>query len=254
MNPSGRLGFLRAVTFAIAVAAGAASWAAQEASAAAAWSRDANIVPLAVRYRVTVTPSAKGNRNAAPVRRQEWYFYRDARQVALLKGAIDEVWHRDGSGRLSFERVFHDDRRTVEYSAGELASLGIQADWVALASFIDPQILRALRVVASGGAGPRERLRLVGTVTGETLRVDWLPALQVPARIVKVGRDGQSTHIELLQHAAAPAAGWPVPGVRSAEYLRLDAADFGDMQYDRVVRKSEALDVRLGWRSLHPHE
>ncbi|GAP34226.1 hypothetical protein ISF6_4005 [Piscinibacter sakaiensis] len=43
-------------------------------------------------------------------------------------------------------------------------------------------------------------------------------------------------------------------GQRSADYLRLDAADFGDMDYDPVVRKAEALDIRLGWRTAHHHD
>jgi hypothetical protein len=42
--------------------------------------------------------------------------------------------------------------------------------------------------------------------------------------------------------------------VKSAHYLHIDAADFGDMDYDPVVRKAEALDTRLGWRASHKHD
>ena len=45
-----------------------------------------------------------------------------------------------------------------------------------------------------------------------------------------------------------------MPGARSADYLRIDAADFGDMEYDPVVRKAEAIDIRAGWRSAHAHD
>jgi hypothetical protein len=57
--------------------------------------------------------------------------------------------------------------------------------------------------------------------------------------------------IRLVLYAAAAPSDWPEPAMRSAEYPRLDAADFGDWEYGAAARKSEALDARLGWRSAH---
>jgi hypothetical protein len=207
--------------------------------------------PLSARFRVTVSMKAKPAQAAV---RQVWFFHRDAAQVALLKGAIDEVWHRDPQGLLSFERVFHDDRRAVDYSAGELATLGLSTDWAALSGFVDPQVLRSLRVVSRRGHGFSERVVLAGKVEGDVYRIVWRPALQLPEHLFRSEGDGRSTEFVLERHAAAAPAGWPVPGARSADYLRLDAADFGDMDYEAVVRKSEALDIRLGWRSAHRHD
>lgn len=207
--------------------------------------------PLSARYRVKVSLKAKPMR---PAVHQVWFFQRDATQVALLKGSIDEVWHRDPQRLVSFERVFHDDQRVVDYSAGELATLNISTDWAALSSFVDPQVLRGLRVVSRQGSGAGERLLLAGSVGGDVYRVDWRPTLQLPERMLRTERDGRMTEFVLDQHAATAPAGWPAPGARSADYLRLDAADFGDMDYEAVVRKSEALDIRLGWRSAHLHD
>ena len=204
--------------------------------------------PVAARYAITVTA-----RSAAP-RRQVWHFYRQPQQIALIKGAIDEVWHRDAQGQLSFERVFHDEQRAVDYSAGELATLGVQAQWPSLATFIDTRSLSALRVVSRSGGGAGERVRLAGAVGGDSLRVEWLPALQLPARLTRADRAGTVTEMRLVQHAVQAPVDWPLPGKRSAAYLRLDAADFGDMGYETVVRLSEALDARLGWRQPHGHE
>lgn len=214
-----------------------------------------DLMPLAARYAVTAVAAPKvAGHPAAPATQHVWYFFRDGLRVALLKGSIDEVWHRDDQGRLRFERVFHDDQRAVDYSAGELATLGIRAEWLALARFVDPEALAALRVVSRTGAGASERVRMTGQVGVETLRVDWMPALQLPARLLRTARNGASTDIRLVQHAATAPTDWPSPGLRSADYLRLDAADFGDMEYEAVVRKSEALDIRLGWRSTHQHD
>lgn len=170
-------------------------------------------------------------------------------------GAIDEVWQRDARGQVRFERVFHDERCIAEYSAGELATLGVHADWAELASFVDARSLVALRVVSRSGAGASERVQLAGAVDGERWRVEWLPALQLPARLSRSKRAGAVVDIRLARHQALPApADWPVPGTHSADYLRLDAADFGDMEYEKTVRLSEALDVRLGWRKAHAHD
>jgi hypothetical protein len=204
--------------------------------------------PAAARYAVTVTAKTSA------ARQQVWHFYREPQRIALHKGAIDEVWHRDEQGQLSFERIFHDEQRAVDYSAGELTTLGVQAPWSALATFVDSRSLAALRVISHTGSGVSERVRLAGVAGSDTLRVEWLPALQLPARLTRTDRAGTITEMRLVQHAAQAPADWPVPGQRSSAYLRLDAADFGDMGYETVVRLSEALDVRLGWRQPHSHD
>lgn len=214
----------------------------------------AHIAPVAARYEVSVSaaPQVTGP-STTPAPPLIWHFFRTAQQVAVLKGPIDEVWHRDAQGRLRFERVFHGEQRVVNYSTGELATLGIHASWRALASFVDPELLGTLRQVSTTGAGDSERVHLVGRVGNDTLRVDWMPAWQLPARVQRTGPQGATSDIRLTQHAATPPSDWPRPGANSAQYLRLDAADFGDMGYESVVRQSEALDVRLGWRAAHEH-
>lgn len=208
-------------------------------------------VPLSARYRVKVSSPVKP---ARPAMQQVWHFHRNAEQVALLKGSIDEVWHRDPQGLVSFERVFHDDERAVDYSAGELAALGVATDWAALSSLVDSQILKTLRFVSRHGSGTAERVVLAGRAGADAYRIEWSPTLQLPTRMLRTERDGRRTELVLDQQFAVAPAGWQVAGRRSADYLRLDAADFGDMEYDAVVRKAEALDIRLGWRVAHGHD
>ncbi len=186
--------------------------------------------PLAARFQVRVTPPAG---TATPVREQTWTFIRDARQVALLKGEVDEIWNRDAAGRIGFQRVFHADRQVVDYSPGELATLNVRPDWMVLSCFVDPQ--------EPAAAGSRQR-------------VGWSRRLDLPLHLERRSADGTLTRIRLVaQFPAAPAV-WPLPGERSADYLHLDAADFGDMDYEPVVRKSETLDLRAGWRAPHSHD
>jgi hypothetical protein len=229
---------------------------AQVTRASAALGLATEPAPWVAKYRVTVTRPASGKlRNTPTV--HTWYFVRDAQRIALLKGAVDEVWHRDAQNRISFERVFHDDQRVVDYSTGELATLNVQVDWAALSRLVDPAELAQLQWVSSQGQGTMARMRLRGGVGQARVEVDWLPALQLPQRLMRHGKNQPTVHIELLDSAPAATAAsahWPQVGAASAHYLHLDAADFGDMDYEPVVRKSEAMDVRLGWRASHQHD
>lgn len=214
---------------------------------------DGQLAPVAARYAVTIERAAAGSSRVKP-QQHTWYFYRDAERIALLKGSVDEVWFRDAQQRVSFERVFHDDERVVDYSTGELATLNVKVDWAALSTFVDPSELAQLKLVSKYGKGKDARLQLRGRVGQEWVTVDWLPALQLPQNLMRQVRGGATVRMKLVASAQAPLPTWPELGVRSAQYLHLDAADFGDMDYDPVVRKSEALDTRLGWRASHKHD
>jgi hypothetical protein len=214
---------------------------------------DGEAAPIAARYALTIERAVAGSSRVKP-QPQTWYFYREAQRIALLKGSVDEVWFRDAQQRISFERVFHDDERVVDYSTGELATLHVKVDWAALSTFIDASELAQLKLVSKHGQGRDARWHLRGRVGQDLLDVDWWPALQLPQRLTRQTKGGPTVRMELISSAQTPLPTWPELGVKSAHYLHLDAADFGDMDYDLVVRKSEAIDTRLGWRASHKHD
>ncbi len=209
--------------------------------------------PMAARYVVTIERASSAKRRDKP-QSHTWYFYRDAERVALLKGNVDEVWYRDAHDRISFERVFHEDARVVDYSTGELATLQVNADWAALSRFVDPAELAQLKLVSKQGKGRDAQWHLRGRVGKEQLDVVWLPALELPQRLTRHVAGASTVQMQLVVTAKSTQPDWPVVSEKSANYLHLDAADFGDMDYDPVVRKSEALDMRLGWRASHKHD
>lgn len=181
--------------------------------------------PLAARYRVAVI--AGSNASGSVVRQQEWVFWRRADTVAIHKGSTEEIWQRDVHGRISLQRVLHAQRAVVDYSAGELAALGVEPDWSELSRFGS----------AAGTAG-----------------VDWDDSLNLPARLTQVIDSRTLVRFDLLESRVGAPADWDLPGHRSAGYARIDAADFGDMAYDPAVRAAESLDVQAGWRpAAHRH-
>jgi hypothetical protein len=230
---------------------------AHEALHADTWRMDGAPAPLAARYVVTVDRVSNAQTRSQPTQ-YTWYFYRDAEQVALLKGNVDEIWSRDVQQRVRFMRVFHDDARVVDYSTGELLTLHVKADWGALSRFVDPSELAQLKRVSVQGQARDARWRLTGWLEEGSrqthVTVDWSPALQLPKRLVRHTKGGTTVRMTLVETAALPKPSWPLVGARASNYLHLDAADFGDMDYDPVVRKSEALDARLGWRASHQHD
>jgi len=221
--------------------------------ASALVSVNGELAPVAARYAVTIERATAGS-SRVKSQQHTWYFYRDAERIALLKGSVDEVWFRDAHQRVSFERVFHDDERVVDYSTGELATLNVTVDWAALSTFVDPSELAQLKVVSKQGKGKDARVHLRGRVGQEQVTVDWLPALQLPQSLTRQVNGGVTVRMVMLASSSGPLPNWPVIGAKSVNYLHLDAADFGDMDDDPVVRKSEALDTRLGWRASHKHD
>lgn len=186
----------------------------------------------------------------AVVGEQAWRFERRAGLVALRKGEVEEQWHRDARGAVSLVRVFHPDQRAVDYSSGELRTIGLDVDWSALARLADTVGL----VPAGGGEaavcdGRHVAARFEGERAGEQLQLAWSADWQIPGSLQRQGR--QRTMTIALRSAEAPAG--VAPGV-PASYLRLDSSDFGDMAYDPFVRRAEARDVRAGWRTAHEHE
>jgi hypothetical protein len=181
--------------------------------------------PLAARYRVSVI--AGSNASGSLVQQQEWVFWRQADTVAINKGGTEEIWQRDAQGRISLQRVLHAQRTVVDYSAGELATLGIAPDWYELCRF--------------------------GSTAG-TAGIDWDNRLNLPARLTQVINGRTLIRFDLLEFRPGAPADWDLPGHRSAGYAHLDAADFGDMAYDPAVRAAESLDVQAGWRqAAHRH-
>ena len=181
--------------------------------------------PLAAKYRVVVI--AGSDASTSVVRQQEWVFWRQAGTVAINKGSTEEIWQRDVHGRISLQRVLHAQRTVVDYSAGELATLGIEVDWSELCRF--------------------------GSAAGTT-GVEWDGSLNLPARLTQLINGRTLVRFDLLEAQPGAPADWDLPSHRSAGYAHIDAADFGDMAYDPAVRVAESLDVQAGWRqAAHRH-
>lgn len=185
-----------------------------------------------------------------PARTQTWYVIRDAKRIVISKPGVEDIWRRNDAGQVSFERVFHDDKTVVEYAAGELATLGLSPNWVELGSLFDPAKLSQLKKVPTTSQVGLTRYQ--GRLGHEQIQTVWLDAIGMPQSLARTEHN-RVVRFTLVKHFDQVPADWPVMSRAIDDYARLDASDFGDMEYNPVVRKAMHLDVLAGWRTEHDH-
>ena len=204
--------------------------------------QDSALPTLAARFRVTLA------RPGHPVQQQTWQLSRSDTLITWLKGpSTEELWHRDRSG-IRLARVMRGDRHVIEYSAGELRTLEVAVDWSTLGSLFPAADLALLK--PRGPLRPGQPQHWAGRIGAEQVDLLWDPRHQLPIRLARQGPKGRVLFQRVALQATAPGD-WPRAGADTDDFQRLDAADFGDMDYNPVVRKARAEDERAGWRKPH---
>jgi hypothetical protein len=188
---------------------------------------------LVARYETRITTPRAG------VRIERWSFTRSTNAVEYrwLDRDISEHWRRDSRANVSHERIYHREATRVRYSAGDLAALGIDAQWNKLDHVIVPPHQSGLTAAAAATklfGHPARRFTSARTPTadGTRLVVTWLEDLALPAEVRSIGKGGDRSVVRLLELASTPPR-----ATHLQTYRQLDFSDFGDMTYDPFVRK-----------------
>ena len=231
-----------AVAALIGCAAPASAWADGPTATLTASMPAAPGPDLAARFRVSLTP------RGGAVRVQHWQVVRSQAQISWIKGdGLEEIWRQDGSG-IRLLRVLRLDRHLIDYPAGELRALHVTLDWHELGSLFAEGDLPLLK--RQSPARPGQPQRWAGRIGADQVDLLWDAAARLPLRLSRRSRAGQVLFERTALHPVAPAD-WPVAGAGTADFQRLDAADFGDMADNPVVQKAQAADQRAGWRHTH---
>jgi hypothetical protein len=169
----------------------------------------------------------------------DWYLWREADSIETANAAVgqNDIWHRVRGNEYNYRRVFHNDQRVVDYTAGEIKTRHAEPDWSKLASVISPQLLQELKRGASKTLFGQKAVRYTGKIGGQSIDLWWLERSQIPASLQMV-RTGQRMSLALKElHGKAPAS-WPrATEEKIADYGVIDAADFGDMESDPFVAR-----------------
>lgn len=200
--------------------------------------------PLGCRYEKHMT-------HGQQERRSNLYFWREAQRTETRDEASKqgEIWQRDGKDKLFYTRLFYPERVALEYTPGDLATVGSTATWEQVAALVDPQALgKTLQVQGRTGFAGVEAERYTGTENGVATEIDWLPGLKLPARVQRKSPEGvfELTLAECADISKAkqqPITRQELDGLR-----HIDFTDLGDMESDPAVQRIEA---QLGG---HHHE
>jgi hypothetical protein len=202
-----------------------------------------SLPPVAAEFRTTVEP-AQGGKSSA-----QWRFWRSHDRIERENPAAQsgDLWVRDDR-TLFHTRLYHADRRGIEYRSEDLQILNASPDWAALATMLDPRLVVALHERASGWHDGYPYRRYTGSI-GEaawdiTVRTDWM----LPTRIVRRGADRKVETVELLQSYELGKSPWQPAA--SADYEIIDYADLGDHERDPFVMRVQAEE---GGGHLHGH-
>lgn len=184
---------------------------------------------VVAQFEVGVAPAA----GQAP-RRQAWLFWREPTRVETRTADGGELWWRDARGSVFYQRLFHGQRRIVEYTPADLRALGTATDWARLTHLVDPKSfgVELKRVGATTVLG-RPAMRYRGRVQGVGHDVLWLTHERIPARM-RIQYDDRTVTIRLK--AVHPIERSPWPRANTAAYAITDYADVGDDEADPFLR------------------
>ncbi|OAI27806.1 MULTISPECIES: hypothetical protein [Methylomonas] len=198
----------------------------------------ANLPPAAAEYKTTLTADTAGHQHDssdAAAAAVVWRFWRDGRQIVMERPqlGLGELWQRDGKA-LIHRKLYHNDRRAIEFQEDDLKMLGNKPAWQKLALLVDPAVLARLAVGGEEWLDGKPVREYRGTAAGAEWHVVIRLDLGLPVLIERTA-DGTAEHTELLN--AYPLSGAPWQPTASETYEIIDYADLGDKEYDPFVIK-----------------
>lgn len=183
-------------------------------------------------YRTTVDRTEHKHRESSETM---WRIWREADRIVTenLSAHTGEVWQRDGA-TVFHQKVFHDDRKSVEFQMDDLRMNNVTLSWPRQALLIDPGMLSRLSEKSAGWRNGYPYRRYTGKIDGSTWDVTIRTDLLLPVMISRT-LAGVQERTELVAGYALPVAPWtPTP---REDYDVIDSADLGDRQADPFVVK-----------------
>lgn len=174
----------------------------------------------------------------ADPQRVVWRFWRDDSRIVIDRPqlGVGELWQRDGRALLH-HKLYHQDRRAIEFQEDDLKMLETKPAWQKLALLVDHGLLEKLTasdVEWSDGLPIRE---YHGQVDDWRWRVVMRLDIGLPLSIVREKGDVSET-TELVNAYPLDKAPWQAKV--SDDYDVIDFADLGDKEYDPFVVKVQS--------------
>jgi hypothetical protein len=165
---------------------------------------------------------------------RRWRLFRDQQSVETSElGSPDgEEWILNADQSVTYRRLFHPERRAVEYSPRDLALSKIPAEWSRIAHVVSPKLLEKLK--ASDQPNSPNTLRYEGEVDGQSIVVLWSTTLEIPTQVETKGPSG-NTNVVLVQSHKLSDSPWLRLGKR--DYHTIEFTDLGDSEQDPIIKR-----------------
>jgi hypothetical protein len=182
---------------------------------------------------------------AQPTRSSNWYFWRDANHTETRDelSRQGEIWQLMANQQFFYTRLFFAEKTALDFFPADLAALGNAPVWTQLTTLVDTQQFgKGLVLVSQNKQNPQHPVEYYsGVLGGVKTDVTWLPALQLPAQLVKMLPEGQFTLT--LKECATPEhlTVKPMSKTDLDNFRHIDYTDLGDMENDPTVKRIEQL-------------
>jgi hypothetical protein len=165
---------------------------------------------------------------------RRWRLFRDQQSVETSElGSPDgEEWILNADQSVTYRRLFHPERRAVEYSPRDLALSKTPAEWSRIAHVVSPKLLEKLKPTHQ--PSKPDALRYEGEVDGQSITVIWSKTLELPECVETKGPSGH-TKVVLVQHHRLSDSPWMRLGKR--DYHTIEFTDLGDSEQDPVIKR-----------------
>lgn len=181
--------------------------------------------------------------------RSAWSFERGSDYVIVRSADrnVEERWTRDDGRRVWYTRIFHKQKRAIEYAPVDLSMTGAITDWDQIRSIISPSALEALSKVERNAHTPVNTTVYRGEQDGKRVELHWLDREQLPSFIQKEDRDGVQTMRLLSVHVSDDPSLQP-PAIDFSDYDMVDFADIGDRHHDPFIERMTRFEGVLSHR------
>ncbi len=164
--------------------------------------------------------------------KQQWKFIRSDNRVEKRTDDSNqiEIWQKD-KNEISYFHIFKNHKRIVEYTSGDLRSLGQYPQWDLVKYIIDPEMLNKLQKVGGTKIMGYSASKYKGQLKGIDYEITWIDELKLPAFIRQL-KNGSEVSVHLLSLYAQDEMPWKA--IDTSQYLAMDYADLGDNEADPV--------------------
>lgn len=200
--------------------------------------------PIAAEFRTTVEVNDEDRHQH--VTKATWRMWRNVNRIVTENAAAGtaEIWQRDGAS-VFHQKIFHQDRKSVEYQPDDLRLSGMAVSWPRQSLLVDPEVLKRLTLKSASWHEGHPYRRYVGEVEDArwdiTIRTD-------DYLVVRVSRVTQRVRERTEMVSSHPLSSAPWQPTPHDDYDVIDFTDFGDRQSDPFVTK---VQVQLGQPHTH---